>query len=139
MKTPLQKEVLEASFQSKHDENCTWATAGHALLQCICLHTRLVGWWQSSHAAIGYWAKMRSVSLLLSPGAAAVDANPTQQHRKALAEKLELSEEQVQVWLAQQYPNMHMQLRQGSAFVVETGEASNARHVHGGREGHLYA
>lgn len=42
VKTPLQKEVLEASFQ--------------------------------------------------------IDANPTQQHRKALADKLELSEEQVQAW-----------------------------------------
>jgi hypothetical protein len=30
----------------------------------------------------------------------AVDANPTQQHRKALAERLDLSEEQVQVRFA---------------------------------------
>lgn len=35
----------------------------------------------------------------------AVDANPTQQHRKAMAEKLGLSEEQVQVcvYLMQQF------------------------------------
>lgn len=87
VKTPLQKEVLEASFQSE------------------------TGWCSRSPAARTERSPRAQLTCVL--GAAAVDANPTQQHRKALADKLELSEEQVQV--GGQLGGVHWQLC-GSAW-----------------------